>query len=231
MLLGGVLVAAVAVIAVVVVDQPVRHRQARLGRGGHDAGEHAVRRHPADRQRAGRPGCAGHDRGVRRPAVPLLPALQPGGPARRRQGVREDRAGEDRPADAHVHRRGLRARRARGVVGGRPEQDVRVRGELLREPGGGELGLRDRGVPQEGRRRRARAWTSQKALDGRDSAKVSSSIQGSQTSATKANVDSTPSFLVGPSDGTLSKIESRTLTIDDFREPVKDALAEAKSNQ
>ena len=71
----------------------------------------------------------------------------------------------------------------------------------------------------------------QKALDGRDSAKVSSSIQGSQSAATKANVDSTPSFLVGPSDGTLSKIESRTLTIDDFREPVKDALAEAKSSQ
>ena len=71
----------------------------------------------------------------------------------------------------------------------------------------------------------------QKALDGRDSAKVTSSLQGSQSSATKANVDSTPSFLVGPSDGTLSKIESRTLTIDDFREPMKDALAEAKSNQ
>ena len=71
----------------------------------------------------------------------------------------------------------------------------------------------------------------QKALDGRDSAKVSSSIPGSQSAATKANVDSTPTFLVGPSDGTLSKIESRTLTIDDVREPVKDALAEAKSNQ
>ena len=71
----------------------------------------------------------------------------------------------------------------------------------------------------------------QKALDGRDSAKVSSSIQGSQASARKANVDSTPSFLVGPSDGTLSKIETRTLTIDDFRQPMKDALAEAqKSN-
>jgi protein-disulfide isomerase len=69
-----------------------------------------------------------------------------------------------------------------------------------------------------------------KALDGRDSAKVSSSLQGSQTSATKANVDSTPSFLVGPTGGTLSKIETRTLTIDDFRQPVKDALAEAKSN-
>jgi protein-disulfide isomerase len=66
-----------------------------------------------------------------------------------------------------------------------------------------------------------------KALDGRDSAKVSSSIQASQSAATKANVDSTPSFLVGPTDGTLSKIETRTLTIDDFREPVKDALAEA----
>jgi protein-disulfide isomerase len=71
----------------------------------------------------------------------------------------------------------------------------------------------------------------QKALDGRDSAKVSSSIQGSQSAATKANVESTPSFLVGPSGGTLSKIESRDLTINDFREPVKDALAEAKSNQ
>ena len=70
----------------------------------------------------------------------------------------------------------------------------------------------------------------QKALDGRDSAKVSSSIQGSQTAATKANVDSTPSFLVGPTGGTLSKIETKTLTIDDFRQPVKDALAEAKSN-
>jgi protein-disulfide isomerase len=69
----------------------------------------------------------------------------------------------------------------------------------------------------------------QKALDGRDSAKVSSSIQASLASAQKANVDSTPSFLVGPSGGQLSKIESKTLTIDDFREPMKEALAEAKS--
>jgi protein-disulfide isomerase len=68
----------------------------------------------------------------------------------------------------------------------------------------------------------------QKALDARDSAKVTSSIQASQAAARKANVDSTPSFLVGPTDGQLSKIETRTLTIDDFREPVKDALAEAK---
>jgi len=68
-----------------------------------------------------------------------------------------------------------------------------------------------------------------KALDGRDSAKVTSSIQASQSAATKANIDSTPSFLVGPTDGQLSKIETRTLTIDDFREPVKDALAEAKN--
>jgi protein-disulfide isomerase len=71
----------------------------------------------------------------------------------------------------------------------------------------------------------------QKALDGRDSAKVSSSIQASQSAATKANVDSTPSFLVGPSDGQLSKIETRTLSIEDFREPVKDALAEAQSGE
>jgi protein-disulfide isomerase len=66
-----------------------------------------------------------------------------------------------------------------------------------------------------------------RALDGRDSAKVTSSLQASQSAATKANVDSTPSFLLGPSDGTLSKIESRTLTIEDFRGPMKDALAEA----
>jgi protein-disulfide isomerase len=71
----------------------------------------------------------------------------------------------------------------------------------------------------------------QKALDGRDSTQVTSSIQASQQAATKANVDSTPSFLVGPSDGTLSKIESRTLTIEDFREPVKDALAEAQAGE
>jgi protein-disulfide isomerase len=67
----------------------------------------------------------------------------------------------------------------------------------------------------------------QAALDGRDSAKVTSSIQASQEAATKANVASTPSFLVGPSDGQLSKMETRTLTIDDFREPVEQALAEA----
>jgi protein-disulfide isomerase len=67
----------------------------------------------------------------------------------------------------------------------------------------------------------------QRALDGRDSAQVSSSIQASQEAATKANVDSTPSFLVGPSDGQLSKIEMRTLTIEDFREPMQEALAEA----
>jgi protein-disulfide isomerase len=69
----------------------------------------------------------------------------------------------------------------------------------------------------------------QKALDSRDSAKVTSSIQESQQAATKANIDSTPSFLVGPSGGTLSTIELRTLTIEDFREPMKDALAEAES--
>jgi protein-disulfide isomerase len=66
-----------------------------------------------------------------------------------------------------------------------------------------------------------------KALDGRDSATVTSSIQASQNAATKSNIDSTPSFLVGPTGGQLSKIEPRTLTIEDFREPVKDALAEA----
>lgn len=69
-----------------------------------------------------------------------------------------------------------------------------------------------------------------KALDGRDSATVSSSLQASQASASKANIDSTPSFLIGPTGGTLSKIEPRTLTIDDFREPVKEALAEAKQS-
>jgi protein-disulfide isomerase len=68
-----------------------------------------------------------------------------------------------------------------------------------------------------------------KALDGRDSAKVSSAIQASQASATESNVRETPSFLVGPSDGELSRIESRTLTVDDFREPIADALAEAKA--
>jgi protein-disulfide isomerase len=71
----------------------------------------------------------------------------------------------------------------------------------------------------------------QAALDGRDSTEVTSSIQASQQAATKANVDSTPSFLVGPSDGTLSKIESRTLTVEDFREPIKDALAEAQAGE
>jgi protein-disulfide isomerase len=70
-----------------------------------------------------------------------------------------------------------------------------------------------------------------KALDGRDSAKVSSSIQGSQSSARKANVDSTPSFLVGPSGKQLSKIETQSLTIEDFREPMKDALAEANADK
>jgi protein-disulfide isomerase len=69
----------------------------------------------------------------------------------------------------------------------------------------------------------------QKALDGRDSASVSSSIQASQTAANKANIASTPTFLVGPTDGELSKIDTRTLTVDDFREPVKEALAEAKA--
>jgi protein-disulfide isomerase len=71
----------------------------------------------------------------------------------------------------------------------------------------------------------------QKALDARDSAKVSSSIQASQAAARKANVDSTPSFLVGPSGEQLSKIEPRTLGIDDFRKPVEDALAEAQSGE
>jgi len=71
----------------------------------------------------------------------------------------------------------------------------------------------------------------QRALDGRDSAKVTSAIQASQDAARKNNVDSTPSFLIGPSDGQLSKIETRTLTIDDFREPMEEALAEAGADQ
>jgi protein-disulfide isomerase len=70
-----------------------------------------------------------------------------------------------------------------------------------------------------------------KALDGRDSATVTSSIAASQRAATQANIDSTPSFLVGPTGKQLSKIETQSLTIDDFRGPVKQALAEAGGSQ
>lgn len=71
----------------------------------------------------------------------------------------------------------------------------------------------------------------QQAMDARDSAQVTSAIQASQQAAQEANVDSTPSFLVGPSDGQLSKIQTRTLTIEDFREPMREALAEAGAGE
>jgi protein-disulfide isomerase len=70
-----------------------------------------------------------------------------------------------------------------------------------------------------------------KALDGRDADAVTKSISESQQAATQASVDSTPSFLVGPSGKQLSKIETQTLTIDDFRDPIKEALAEAGAEQ
>jgi protein-disulfide isomerase len=66
-------------------------------------------------------------------------------------------------------------------------------------------------------------------LSGMNAAPVQSFIQSSQRSANRNGVDSTPTFLVGPTGGQLSKIETRTLTIDDFTDPVSEALSEAGS--
>jgi protein-disulfide isomerase len=70
-----------------------------------------------------------------------------------------------------------------------------------------------------------------KALDARDSATVTSSISASQRAATTANVDSTPTFLVGPTGKTLSKIETQSLTVSDFKDPIAQALKEAGASQ
>ena len=66
----------------------------------------------------------------------------------------------------------------------------------------------------------------QAALDGRDSAEVTSSIQASQQAAAKANVDSTPSFLVGDTQGQLSPLQFSELTPAAFTSQL-DPLVEA----
>ena len=67
--------------------------------------------------------------------------------------------GQAAAAHAALHRPGLRARRQRGRGRRAAGQAVAVRGDVLRGPGPGELGLRDRRLPalgREGRRRRRR---------------------------------------------------------------------------
>ena len=67
--------------------------------------------------------------------------------------------GQARAAHAALHRPGLRARRARGRRGRAAGPAVAVHRGVLRGPGSGELGLRDRQLPAlglKGRRRRRR---------------------------------------------------------------------------
>jgi protein-disulfide isomerase len=61
--------------------------------------------------------------------------------------------------------------------------------------------------------------------DGFDSAAVDDGIQSAAAAATAAGVDSTPSFLVGPTGGTLAPVQVQSLDADALRPAIEQALA------
>lgn len=61
--------------------------------------------------------------------------------------------------------------------------------------------------------------------DGFDSAAVDEGIQSAAAEATTAGINSTPSFLVGPTGGTLERVEVQTLDADALRPAIEQALA------
>ena len=61
--------------------------------------------------------------------------------------------------------------------------------------------------------------------DGFDSAAVDQGIQSAAAEATTAGINSTPSFLVGPTGGTLERVEVQSLDADALRPAIEQALA------
>jgi protein-disulfide isomerase len=61
--------------------------------------------------------------------------------------------------------------------------------------------------------------------DGFDSAAVDQGIQSAAAEATTTGINSTPSFLVGPTGGTLERVEVQSLDADALRPAIEQALA------
>ena len=61
--------------------------------------------------------------------------------------------------------------------------------------------------------------------DGFDSAAVDEGISSAAAQASTAGIDSTPSFLVGPTGGTLVPVEVQSLDADALRPAIEQALA------
>jgi protein-disulfide isomerase len=61
--------------------------------------------------------------------------------------------------------------------------------------------------------------------DGFDSAAVDQGIQSAAQEATTAGINSTPSFLLGPTGGTLERVEVQSLDADALRPAIEQALA------
>jgi protein-disulfide isomerase len=61
--------------------------------------------------------------------------------------------------------------------------------------------------------------------DGFDSAAVDDGIQSAAAEATTAGINSTPSFLLGPTGGTLQRVEVQSLDADALRPAIEQALA------
>lgn len=87
------------------------------------------------------------------------------------------------------------------------ETDAYVTDAFLRKVGGGVAGL-----------------DVDKALAQRSSAAVKRYLADANTLANQYGVTGTPTFVVGPTGGTLTKINPKTLTADAFRAPIEAAL-------
>ena len=118
MLLGGVLVAAIAVIAVVVVISQSGTEEEPTAAEGTQQANTLFAGIPQEGNVLGDPDAPVTIEEYIDLQCPFCQRFSQTGLRADRQRVREDRAGEAAAADADVHRRGLRARRARGVGGG-----------------------------------------------------------------------------------------------------------------
>ena len=105
--------------------------------------QRAAQGHPAARQRARLAVRAGDDGRVRRPPVPVLPAVRDRGDADGSSATSGPASSRSSTPD-RLHRPRLSRGRAAAIAAGRPEPSVRLRPAALRQPGRREQRLAQR---------------------------------------------------------------------------------------
>ena len=124
--------------------QPLQLRPDQRGaREGRPGDGDAARRNPAAGPRAGQSERPAHAHRVRRPPVPGLPRVHHQGIPDAGAALRAQREAADGVPQPPLHRPRLDHRRPRRRSRREPEPPLAVRGPLLQEPAGRELGLRE----------------------------------------------------------------------------------------